>query len=47
MLTTVGVRIKGGMYCPNCARPVAAIRGGHAVRNTLGAALTFGLSLKE
>jgi Ribosomal protein L7/L12 C-terminal domain len=34
------------MYCPRCKQPVAAERTGHAVRNTLGAAITAGLSLK-
>lgn len=42
----MGVRVKGGMYCSRCEQPVAAERGGHAVRNTLGAAMTLGLSLK-
>ena len=42
----MGVRIKAGMYCPRCKQPVAAERGGHAVRNTVGAAMTLGLSLK-
>ncbi len=40
------MRTKGGMYCPRCKRPVAAERTGHAVRNSLGAAITAGLSLK-
>jgi ribosomal protein L7/L12 len=35
------------MYCSRCKQPVAAERTGHAVRNTLGAALTAGLSLKS
>jgi Ribosomal protein L7/L12 C-terminal domain len=35
------------MYCPRCRQPVAAERGGHAVRNTVGAAMTLGLSLKS
>ncbi len=43
----MSTRVKGGMYCPRCKRPVAAERSGHAVRNTLGAAATFGLSLKS
>jgi predicted RNA-binding Zn-ribbon protein involved in translation (DUF1610 family) len=42
----MSVRVKGGMYCSQCTKPVAAVRSGHAVRNTLGAALTAGLSLK-
>jgi predicted RNA-binding Zn-ribbon protein involved in translation (DUF1610 family) len=42
----MSVKVKGGMYCPSCG-PVAAIRSGHAVRNTLGAAITLGLSLKS
>jgi hypothetical protein len=42
----MSVRTKGGMYCPRCKMPVAAERTGHAVRNSLGAILTVGLSLK-
>lgn len=42
----MSVRAKGGMYCPACQKPVMAIRSGHAVRNTVGAAATLGLSLK-
>jgi ribosomal protein L7/L12 len=42
----MSTRTKGGMYCPRCKRPVAAERTGHAVRNSLGAALTAGLSVK-
>jgi ribosomal protein L7/L12 len=34
------------MYCPRCKRPVAAERTGHAVRNSVGAIATLGLSLK-
>jgi predicted RNA-binding Zn-ribbon protein involved in translation (DUF1610 family) len=44
----VGVKVKGGMYCPNCKQPVLAQKTGHGVRNTaaVGAALTTaGLSL--
>jgi Ribosomal protein L7/L12 C-terminal domain/Short C-terminal domain len=43
----MSVRTKGGMYCPRCKSPVAAERTGHAVRNTLGALATAGLSLKS
>jgi ribosomal protein L7/L12 len=43
----VAIREKGGMWCPSCQRPVAGRKTGHAVRNTLGAAATLGLSLKS
>src|SRR4051812_15734787 len=42
----MATRLKRGMYCPRCKQPVAAERAGHAVRNTIGAAMTAGLSLK-
>jgi hypothetical protein len=35
------------MYCPACQSPIAAVKNGHAVRNTLGAATTAGLALKS
>jgi ribosomal protein L7/L12 len=41
------VRTKGGMYCLRCQRPVTAERAGHAVRNSIGALATLGLSLKS
>jgi endogenous inhibitor of DNA gyrase (YacG/DUF329 family) len=44
----MGVKVKGGMYCPRCDRPVLGQKSGHAVRNTLaigGAVATAGLSL--
>jgi transposase-like protein len=43
----VAVKAKGGMYCPACKAPVAAVKRGHAVRNTIGAAATAGLALKS
>jgi ribosomal protein L7/L12 len=43
----MAIREKGGMWCPSCQRPVAGRKTGHAVRNTLGAAATLGLSLKS
>ena len=42
----MSVKVKGGMYCPRCHKPVMAQRSGHAVRNTIGAAATLGLALK-
>lgn len=42
----MSVRTKGGMYCPRCKKAVAAERTGHAVRNSVGALATLGLSLK-
>lgn len=44
----MGVRVKGGMYCPRCKQPVLARKTGHGVRNTVaigGALATAGLSL--
>lgn len=43
----MSVRVRGGMYCPTCKKPVLAQRSGHAVRNTVGAAATLGLALKS
>jgi hypothetical protein len=43
----MSVRVKGGMYCRTCKKPVMAQRSGHAVRNTIGAAATAGLALKS
>jgi hypothetical protein len=44
----MGVRVKGGMYCPRCKQPVLAQKTGHRVRNTIaigGVLNTLGLSL--
>jgi hypothetical protein len=44
----LGVKVKGGMYCRRCNRPVMAQKSGHGVRNTLavgGTLATAGLSL--
>lgn len=44
----MGVKVKGGMYCKRCDRPVMAQKTGHGVRNTLavgGTLATAGLSL--
>jgi hypothetical protein len=44
----LGVKVKGGMYCQRCAKPVMAQKSGHGVRNTAaigGALATGGLSL--
>lgn len=44
----MGVKVKGGMYCKRCERPVMAQKSGHAVRNTAavgGILATAGLSL--
>ena len=44
----MGVKVKGGMYCRRCDKPVMAQKSGHGVRNTVavgGALATAGLSL--
>lgn len=44
----MGVKVKGGMYCKRCDKPVMAQNTGHGVRNTAavgGALATIGLSL--
>src|SRR5664280_934116 len=45
----MGIKTKGGMFCfENCKRPVAAVKTGHGVRNSLasvGALGTAGMSL--
>jgi hypothetical protein len=44
----LGVKLKGGMYCRQCGKPVMAQKTGHGVRNTVaigGALATAGLSL--
>lgn len=44
----MGVKVKGGMYCQRCDKPVMAQKSGHGVRNTLsvgGVLATGGLSL--
>ncbi len=44
----MGIKVKGGMYCRRCNRPVMAQKSGHGVRNTLavgGTLATAGLSL--
>jgi hypothetical protein len=44
----MGIRVKGGMYCQRCDKPVMAQKTGHGVRNTAavgGALATLGLSL--
>lgn len=44
----MGVKVKGGMYCKRCGKPVMAQKTGHGVRNTVavgGALATVGLSL--
>jgi len=43
----MSIKVKGGMYCPSCGTRVIAQRNGHAVRNTVRAAVTFGLSRKS
>jgi hypothetical protein len=32
----MGVKVKGGMFCPQCDKPVAAQKGTARLRNTLG-----------
>jgi len=32
----VGQKIKGGMYCDRCDRPVAAVKNTHRIRNAAG-----------
>lgn len=44
----MGVKVKGGMYCRQCDKPVMAQRNGHGLRNTVavgGTLATAGLSL--
>jgi rubrerythrin len=44
----VAIKVKGGMYCKRCDKPVMAQKTGHGVRNTLavgGTLATAGLSL--
>jgi hypothetical protein len=44
----MGVKVKGGMYCRKCDKPVMAQKTGHGVRNTAavgGALATAGFSL--
>ena len=31
----MGVKVKGGMYCPQCQAPVAAQKTGHGIRNAI------------
>jgi rubrerythrin len=44
----MGVKVKGGMYCRQCDKPVMAQKNGHGLRNTVavgGTLATAGLSL--
>jgi len=44
----LGVKVKGGMYCKRCEKPVMAQKTGHGVRNVVavgGTLATAGLSL--
>jgi hypothetical protein len=44
----MGIKVRGNMYCRQCAMPVMAQKNGHAVRNTIavgGTLATAGLSL--
>jgi hypothetical protein len=44
----LGLKIKGGMYCRRCGKPVMAQKNGHGVRNVVavgGTLATAGLSL--
>lgn len=44
----MGLKVKGGMYCKRCGKPVMAQKNGHGVRNVVavgGTLATAGLSL--
>ena len=44
----MGVKVRGGCWCPQCERAVAAIKSTHRLRNaaaTVAAPVTYGASL--